>query len=209
CGTYRNPPWDCRWQEDQGRCAVPSNFLLPRLLTYLHCRDDTTVSPFWDRCYQLQVLLNDKDICGQSDGDETRCWWLEARGEEDTDVCIPSAGGGVASIDEYDSLVAQMRNGTMLAEWFGECPTSELVYTIKSACTYTSPVDCFLDPSCALNPAAPPEYGMCRMRDELIWEALFGAGSALFNATADAMAECDVASYSLEVTLGRVPRWHR
>ncbi|KXZ49335.1 hypothetical protein GPECTOR_22g929 [Gonium pectorale] len=200
CGTYRHEPYDCRWQADQGRCAVPSDYLLPRLLTYLHCRDDTTVSPFWDRCYQVGVVLTggDNDWCGQSDGNLARCYWFPARNDSESDMCGPSPAGGVASRDQYDELVASMRSGTWQREWFGECPTAELVYTIKSACNYTTAEDCEADPSCSLRPDLPVEYGMCRLADGLIWDALFGTESALFNATAAAMAECAAASGGLE-----------
>ncbi|GLC35545.1 hypothetical protein PLESTB_000195600 [Pleodorina starrii] len=194
CGTYRHPPYDCRWQDDSGRCAVGSDYLLPRLLAYLHCRDDATLTPFWDRCYTVGVLTNDPDWCGQSDGNWARCWWYPARNDSEVDLCAPSRQGGVDSRHAYDELVAQMRSGIWQQDWFGSCPTSELVYTIKAACNWTQPADCAADPSCQLRPDLPIEYGMCRLRDELIWEALFGSGSALFNATAAAMAECAAAS---------------
>lgn len=214
CGKWYDP-MDCVWQEDQGRCAMPSHYLLPRLLAFLHCRDDAVITPFWDRCY-VTGLLRDSDECGQSDGNWFRCWWFPARTEEEVDVCAPSPAGGVENRDAYDELVAQMRAGVWQREWFGECPTAELVYTIRSACNYTSRADCAADPSCAPHPdpSTPPEYGACGLRDELVWDAIFGAGSALFNATAAAMSECAAASSSLESCMaagslagpdGRVP----
>ncbi|GFR47457.1 hypothetical protein Agub_g9183 [Astrephomene gubernaculifera] len=202
CGTYRHEPYDCRWQADQGRCAVPSDYLLPRLLTYLHCQDagDTEMTPFWDRCYQVGVVLTggDNDWCGQSDGNLARCWWFPARNDSEADTCGPSPAGGVKDRDRYDQLVSSIRSGIWQREWFGSCPTSDLVWTIKSACNYTTPEDCAADPVCRLAPDRPAEYGMCRLRDELVWLELFGADSALFNATAQAMSECAAASSSLE-----------
>lgn len=74
---------------------------------------------------------------------------------------------------------ALTRAGVWQREWFGECPTAELVYTIRSACNYTSRADCAADPSCAPHPdpSTPPEYGACGLRDELVWDAIFGAVS--------------------------------
>ncbi|GIL75432.1 hypothetical protein Vretimale_8069 [Volvox reticuliferus] len=194
CGTYRHPPYDCRWQEDQDRCAVTSDYLLPRLLAYLHCRDDATLTPFWDRCYTVGVLTNDSDWCGQSDGNWARCWWFTTGSE--TGICGPSPGGGVESREAYDKLVAQMRNGVWQQDWFGSCETAELVYTIKSACNYVNDTECEQDYRCRLRPDLPIEYGRCRLRDDLVWEEFFGSGSALFIATKAAMAECANASSS-------------
>jgi hypothetical protein len=44
-------------------------------------------------------------------GDWPRRWFPARDGVNETDVCAPSPGGGVASRDDYDALVAQMRNG--------------------------------------------------------------------------------------------------
>ncbi|GLI61956.1 hypothetical protein VaNZ11_004519 [Volvox africanus] len=196
CGTYRHPPYDCRWQKDQNRCAVTSDYLLPRLLAYLHCRDNAILTPFWDRCYTVGVLTNDSDWCGQPDGNWARCWWFEASNE--TDICGPSPGGGVESRAAYNDLVAQMRAGVWQRDWFGSCDTAEVVYTIKSACNYTDDGECEQDYMCRLRSDLPIEYGRCRLRDDLVWKEFFGSGSALFNATKAAMDECAAASSSLE-----------
>ncbi|KAG2438930.1 hypothetical protein HYH02_010724 [Chlamydomonas schloesseri] len=204
CGTYRHPPYDCRWNAVQERCQVGPDFLIPRFVEFLHCRDDTTITPFWHRCYMIQVLTGDSDNCGQPDGDWARCWFFEAREEVEgeVDMCGPSEQGGVADRDAYDELVAQMRNGTWEREWFGECPTADLVYTLASACPYPAgqqgDADCRADPSCTLTPSRPTEYGRCRLRDDLLWGAIFGADSELFNMTNAAMAECTAASGSYD-----------
>ena len=56
CGTYLHPPYDCRWNELQERCMVGPDFLIPRFVEFLHCRDDATITPFWHRCYMIQVV---------------------------------------------------------------------------------------------------------------------------------------------------------
>ncbi|EFJ49809.1 hypothetical protein VOLCADRAFT_89650 [Volvox carteri f. nagariensis] len=231
CGTYRHPPYDCRWQEDQNRCAVTSDYLLPRLLAYLHCRDDAVLTPFWDRCYTVGKLTGDSDWCGQPDGNWARCWWFPARdGTDEEDVCAPSPQGGVESREAYDELVSQMRNGIWQRDWFGSCDTADLVYTIKSSCNYTTPQDCENDELCTARSDLPVEYGMCRLRDDLIWQQLSqsvrwfrgggllggervvdkvaaqrgrscGLGSELFEATAAAQAECANASTSRETCM--------
>ncbi|GIL51327.1 hypothetical protein Vafri_7340 [Volvox africanus] len=143
-------------------------------------------------------LTNDSDWCGQPDGNWARCWQFEASKENKTGICGPSPGGGVTSRAAYNDLVAQMRAGTWQRDWFGTCNTSELVYTIKSACNYTDDNECEQDYTCRLRSDLPIEYGRCRMRDDLIWKEFFGSGSALFKATKAAMDECAAASSSLE-----------
>eukprot|EP00198_Chlamydomonas_reinhardtii_P004202 XP_001693538.1 predicted protein [Chlamydomonas reinhardtii] len=207
CGTYLHPPYDCRWNELQERCMVGPDFLIPRFVEFLHCRDDATITPFWHRCYMIQVLTEDSSNCGQPDGDWARCWFFPARDdvEGEVDTCGPDEAGGVPDRDTYDSLVASMRNGTWERDWYGECPTADLVYTLASACPYPAgdqgDADCAADPSCVLTPSRPTEYGRCRLKDDLLWDAIFGAGSELFNMTNAAMAECAAASGSYDACM--------
>lgn len=69
--------------------------------------------------------------------------------------------------------------GTWERDWYGECPTADLVYTLASACPYPAgdqgDADCAADPSCVLTPSRPTEYGRCRLKDDLLWDAIFGA----------------------------------
>lgn len=67
--------------------------------------------------------------------------------------------------------------GVWKEEWFGTCNTSDLVYTIKSDCNHNSPEECAADPRCRVRRDLPIQYGMCRLNDTLLWDAIFSTVS--------------------------------
>ncbi len=53
---------------------MPSHYLLPRLLAFLHCRDDAVITPYWDRCYVTGLVRAGGCRCWQPGGRADRAY---------------------------------------------------------------------------------------------------------------------------------------